>query len=84
MAGGDRSQGAHLPGACRDRAAERRKGLSGDYEGVPADLVGLLDGTKASALGWHGAGARGLQGMLGLGLLLCWAAAGLLLGRCAL
>ncbi len=39
----------HLPSAivlltCRDRAAERRKGLSADFEGVPDDLVGLLEG----------------------------------------
>ena len=30
--------------SCRDRAAERRKGLSADFEGVPDDLVGLLEG----------------------------------------
>lgn len=28
----------------RDRAAERRKGLSTEFEGVPDDLVGLLEG----------------------------------------
>ena len=55
-----------LPPAPRDRAEERRKGLSADHAGVPADLVGLLDGTVSSQppggvlnplRGWWGWGA---------------------------
>eukprot|EP00887_Chlorella_sp_A99_P003354 scaffold26.g3354.t1 len=34
----------------RDRAAERRKGLSANHEGVPADLAGLLEGSKGADL----------------------------------
>jgi hypothetical protein len=35
----------------RDRAAERRKGLSVDHEGIPSDLVDLLDGTTVKPAG---------------------------------
>lgn len=35
----------------RDRAAERRKGLSTEFEGVPDDLVGLLEGKVSSLFG---------------------------------
>lgn len=43
LACSDPTADARLP-ACRDRAEERRKGLSADFEGVPDDLVGLLQG----------------------------------------
>ena len=38
----------------RDRASERRKGFSADYEGVPDDLVGLLEGGQVRVQGWVG------------------------------
>ena len=47
-----------LAPGCRDRAAERRKGLNTEFEGVPEDLVGLL----AGQVGGAGAPADTLSG----------------------